>query len=87
MSNEENAKQWLEDCGKQTTITIEPNAEGIQVGVNFGGDKVDLSNPTIAQGLAMVGVDAIRKSIREMLEVKSEEVSASKNRTEKSAAN
>lgn len=87
MSNEENAKQWLEDCGKQTTITIEPNAEGIQVGVNFGGDKFDPSNPTIAQGLALVGVDAIRKSIREMLEVKSEEVSANENHIVKSAVN
>jgi len=71
---EHNPEQWLEDAGQAATITITPNPEGMQLSVKFGEEKADLSNPTIVQGLALIGCEAIREAIRERMNVTSEEV-------------
>mgnify|MGYP003118983901 CR=1 FL=1 len=80
---EHNAEQWIKDCGKEARITITPSADGLQIGLQFGEEKADLSNPTMIQGLALVGCEAIRKAIREHLDVKSEEVSRWENQPAK----
>ncbi len=69
---EHNPEQWLEDAGQAATITITPNREGLQLSVKFGEEKVDRSNPTIVQGLALVGCEMIQKVIRDHMDVTSE---------------
>lgn len=71
---EHNAEKWLEDCGKPATITIVPTKDGIQLALRFGEEKANLAEPTMVQGLALVGCEAIRKAIRDQLDVRSEEV-------------
>ncbi|WP_036204707.1 hypothetical protein [Marinobacter sp. MCTG268] len=68
--------QWLEDCGEATKILIMPNEKGIPVGIKLGEKAMDLENPTIAQALALVGAEAIRKAIKEMFDVEGEQISA-----------
>ncbi|WP_328184667.1 hypothetical protein [Marinobacter sp. OP 3.4] len=71
---ENNVEQWLADCGKPATITILPTKDGIQLALRFGEEKANLEKPTMVQGLALVGCEAIRKAIRDQLDVRSEEV-------------
>lgn len=82
MSNEENAKQWLEDCGQAATIRILPSSEGVQISLSFGEDKVDMSRPTIIQTLALVGCEALRKAVREHFDVQSETVERQPRKSE-----
>lgn len=54
------------------TITIQQFPEGLAIGLDLGGHKLDTENPKGIASLALVGVDAMRDYIRDNFKVKGE---------------
>lgn len=63
-----------ETVGAKATITIHQQPEGLAIGLDFHGEKLDLNAMDGLQKLALVGVDAMRDYIRENFNVRGEEV-------------
>ena len=56
----------------KATITIQQFPEGLAIGLDLGGEKLNIQDPKGIASLALVGVDAMRDYIRDNFKVKGE---------------
>ncbi len=54
------------------TITIQQFPEGLAIGLDLNGQKLDMDDPKGIAAVALVGVDAMRDHIRENFNVQGE---------------
>lgn len=79
--SDQNKEQAAPGEGSKATITIQQYPEGLAIGLDLNGEKLDTDDPKGIAALALVGVDAMRDHIRENFNVQGEAMARGAGKT------